>query len=481
MQKRSVSPEDLRRRNNANRCVFHFFCPEKDFKFFFTAEQGMAGAVAGGEDVFKKVFRQVHLVTQFKKCWRIRNYYLNKATRAWAIAGDIEIEPVLFRGNVDAFKTAALSVPREPLIPRIRIGAMVWPHDIDPTSFPPCDEGPSIARAWRHKFNWLVSFMDNTAHAQHIRSLSVRMSLRHDLSPLYTPGIDVNALGLGWKYDPAKIFLAAFAKCTAIEHLSIEQSDYVAQTAAQNAEQNTVQVKLLELVQKMEGLISVEWNGNMVVYHQFSNKSDNRVGSIFDYIGNPVRELYFKDGPEPRMETWQDPAGISLDFCNLMRNNISGPSTNAGLYWFTTLETLYMPRSFWSLTVPKFNTFMDPLNSGSISRIGFADPFTLKEGPSETQVAGRFVGIRRRVKNPPPYLALYHLITHVSRDITIDIRVKKSTVASTERAVRIAWLESIPSTHAQFFQTQRVDSAEFATFSFSKLRGTQNFTVQVLV
>lgn len=439
----------------------------------------MAGAIAGGEAVFSEVFRQVELVKQFKKCWRIRNYYVNRATRAWAISGEIEMEPVLFRGDVDAFKAAALSVPMEPLIHRIQIGAFVWPTDIDPTSFPPCDKGPSVARAWRHKFNWLVSFMENTSHAQHIRSLSVRMSMRFDLSQLYTPGMDVNATGLGWKYEPAKLFLAALAQCTAIEHLSIEQSDY----AQHNADRHTVQVKVQELIKKMQGLRTLEWNGNTVSYRRYLT-DDERRGSLFDYLGPSVRELYIKDGPEPRMDAWRDLYGIQAAFGNLMRNN-----DKEGM----ALEALYMPRSFWSLVVPNFNAFIRPINSGSLARIGFADPFTLKEGPTETMVDGRFVGSRRRVRNPPPHLALHYLITHVSRDITIDIRVKECTApnteravrlaANTERAVRIDWLVSIPSTHAQFWGAQRDDSKDVATFSFSKLHPVtdEKFTVRVLV
>jgi hypothetical protein len=453
--------------------IFFFFENPSDF-FSPNKSRGMAGAIAGGEDVFKKVFRQVQLVTQFKNCWRIRNYYVNKATREWAISGDIEIEPVLFRGNVDAFKAAAL----EPLFPRIRIGAMVWPPDIDPTSFPPSDKGPSVARAWRHKFNSLVSFMDSTAHAQHIRSLSVRMSLRFDLSPLYTPGMDVNALGLGWKYEPAKMFLAALAQCSKIEHLTIEQSDYV----QHNADRHTVQVKVQELIKKMQGLRSLEWNGNTVSYRRYLNETDRR-GSLFDYLGPSVRELYIKDGPEPRMDAWKDRYGIHAAFGNLMANN----------YKDVSLETLYMPRSFWSLVVPTFNAFIRPINSGSLARIGFADPFTLMEGPTETMVDGRVVGIRRRVGNPPPHLALHYLITHLSRDITIDFRVKECTAANTERAVRLAanteravrieWLVSLPSTHAQFWGAQRDDSEEFSTFSYSKLHPVtdEKFTVRVLV
>jgi predicted GNAT superfamily acetyltransferase len=65
--------------------------------------------------------------------------------------------------------------------------------------------------------------------------------------------------------------------------------------------------------------------------------------------------------------------------------------------------------------------------------------------------------------------------------------VKKSTVANTERAVRIAWLESIPVRqnwpHTQFWQAQRDDSEESTIFSFSKLHQetSENFTVRVLV
>ena len=428
----------------------------------------MAGGIAGGEDASNKVFRQLALVTQFKKCWRIRNYYLNKAMRAWAIAGDIEIEPVLFRCDVDAYQTAASSTG-EYLLPLLRIGVFLWPTDIDPTGPPPTHGGPPLTRAWKHKIDWLATFMSK--HAEHIRRLSVRLSLRLDLSTLYTPGIDVNALGLGWKYGVPKVFLDALAQCAAIEHLSIEQSDYV----HHNADRHTVQVKVQELIKKMQGLRSLEWNGNTVSYRQYLPGSDRRRrGSLFDYLGPSVHELYIKDGPDPRMDVWRDIYGIHAAFGHLMANN-------------ETLETLYMPRSFWSLAVSNFNAFIRPINSGSIARIGFADPFSLNEGPTETMWDGHFVGSRWRVGNPPPYLTLQYLITHVSRDITIDIRVQKSTVASTERAVRIAWLESIPVRqnwpHTQFWQAQRDDSEEYTIFSFSKLHQdtSANFTVRVLV
>lgn len=441
-----------------------FFSPNKS--------KGMAGAVAGGEDAVTKVFRQLELVKQFKKCWRIRNYYVNRATRAWAISGDIEIEPVLFRGDVDGYASAALHGVQEPLLTLIRIGAMVWPPDIDPTAIPDMvamSNGCARALALRHRVTWMEMLM--SMHAAHIRHLSVRMSLFLDLSPLHTPGMDVGALGLAWKYERAKNFLASLAQCTAIEYLSIEQRDY----CPHNADRHTVQVKVQELIKKMQGLRSLEWNGNMVSYRQYLTETERR-GSLCDYLGPSVRELYIKDGPEPRMEAWRDLYGIHAAFGNLMANN-----DKEGM----TLETLYMPRSFWSLAIPNFNAFIRPINSGSLARIGFADPFTLKEGSTETIRDRGYVsgGNPRRVKNPPPYLALEYLITRVSRDITIDIRVKKSTVANTERAVRIAWLESIPLTHTQFWQAQRDDSEESTIFSFSKLHPVtcENFTVRVLV
>jgi hypothetical protein len=449
----------------------------------------MAGGIAGGEDVMRTVFRQVDIVKQFKTCWRIRTYYINRATRAWALAGDIEIEPVLFRGNLDGYEWAAgrrghLGPSRaEPLFTRIRIGAMVWPPDTDPTASMDViamSERFPIALALRHRVTWMELLMN--MHAAHIRHLSVRMSLCLDLSPLHTPGMDVNALGLGWKYERAKDFLAAFAQCTAIEQLSIEQSDYV-QNGYYSTDMHTVQVKVLELIKKMQGLRSLEWNGNTVSCRQnlagaAHFQISERKGSLCDFLGPSVRELYIKDGPEPRMDAWRDLYGMHAAFGNLMANN-----DKEGM----TLETLYMPRSFWSLAVPNFNAFIRPINYGSLARIGFADPFTLMEGPTETMVNGHFGRRSRRVQNPPPHLTLYHLITHVSRDITIDIRVKKSTVANTERAVRIAWLESIPVRqnwpHTQFWQAQRDDSEESTIFSFSKLHQetSENFTVRVLV
>jgi len=318
-------------------------------------------------------------------------------------------------------------------------------------------------------------------HAEHIRHLSVRMSLSLDLSPLHTPGIDVYAQGWGWKYERAKNFLAAFARCTAIEHLSIEQSDYV-QNGYHITDKHLVQVKVLELIKKMQGLRSLEWNGNTVSYRQnlaeAAHFQRERKGSLCDYLGPSVRELYIKDGPEPRMDAWRDLYGMHAAFGNLMANN-----DKEGM----ALETLYMPRSFWSLQKPNFNAFIRPINSGSLARIGFADPFTLMEGPTETIMNWHFEPRMRRVQNPPPHLALSHLIKSVSRDITIDIRVKKSTVANTERAVRIAWLESIPVRqnwpHTQFWQVQRDDSEGSTIFSFSKLHQetSENFTVRVLV
>ena len=173
----------------------------------------MAGEIAGGEDVFQTVFRQLELVKQFKNCWRIRNYYVNRATRAWAISADIEIEPVLFRGDVDGYEAAALHGVQEPLLTLIRIGAMVWPPDIDPTAIPDLvalSEGCAYHRSKRHRVTWMEMLM--SMHAAHIRRLSVHMSMCLDLSPLHDPGMNVNALGLGWKCTGSRLEIRARQK-----------------------------------------------------------------------------------------------------------------------------------------------------------------------------------------------------------------------------------------------------------------------------
>ena len=237
----------------------------------------------------------------------------------------------------------------------------------------------------------------------------------------------------------------------------------------------------------------MEWNGNVMAYHRglLHSPIEKRIGTICDYLGDPVRELYIKDGQKPRMDAWKDASVVSAEFRKLMATNILIPSHN--FYWFKTLEVLFMPRSFWSLKIPKFDLFIGPINSGSIARIGVADPFTLMVGPTESQQTRHFEQSVRCVKHTPPCITLYHLITHVSRAITIDIRVKTSAdtnkerailIANKERAVRIAWVESIPLTHAQFWHTGRAENEEFGTvFCFMKLHPetAENFAVRVLV
>ena len=471
--------------------VLFFLCSVNTLDFFLpNPSKGMEGttlakegATAKTPEAVRTVFGHPDLVRLFTKCWTIRNYYVNRATRAWAISGNIEIEPVLFRGDVAGYESAARHGAMEPLLTLIRIGVMVWPPDIDPTAVPDVvalSEGCAYHRSKRHRVTWMEMLM--SMHAAHIRRLSVHMSLCLDLSPLRTPGMDVNELGLAWKYEPAKNFLATLAKCTAIEYLSIEQRDYV----PHNAERDTVQVKVLELVQKMKGLDTLEWNGNLAAYHKclLHLPIEKRIGSICDYLPDSIRELYIKDGTDPRMDIWRDFLGISSDFRHLMRGS--------SLYWTPGLTCLFMPRSFWSLAIPDFHNFMEPINSGSIARIGVADPFNLMVGPSALQVTGHFDQTARRVQHPAPCITLYHLITHVSRAITIDIRMKTSAgtnkrailIANKERARRIAWVESIPLTHVQFWHTGRADHEGFGTiFCFMKIdpETAESFIVRVLV
>ena len=394
----------------------------------------------------------------FRSCFTAKNFAFNRAARSSAASGHLEIKPVAVRKNVnlDAYRHYMGSS----LAGKLRVCLMDWPTHLDPTAKVPPD---ALLDNGEKSDVVLLTEMLST-NAPHMRHLFLHMSLAVDILYLY-PGIDAVACDdFLWPYEHINRFLGALTYCAGLETLIIEQKDFV----AHNARRHSVQVKVLEIIKEMKHLWYLHWNGNMIEDRFLNVVQDNVVCrmTICDYLPPSLMELVIEDGEMPRFSPWNR-RSLSPAVGLLMSQRVVG-----------NLQTLTLPRSFWSLPVDHFKFFIERLNAGDrVKNIGIIDDFKLNKGPVERE-RGRHV--YRVVQHPPPHLEL--LVTSVLRDMTIELGPCDD---AEERAERMTWAASL-STNAIFFDVERDDGEEFTTFTFSRTiyepnASTFTATIKVLV
>lgn len=401
--------------------------------------------------VVDEVFANGDLVKLFKDCFTLSKFALNRKFVRFAENKQVDIVPVAVRANVDllAYQKASWGGLK------LKVCDIELPAHLDPTldlysNQHLCDlllEGPNRDAKFQadvnrlREINIMAQMLEN--HAADLRRLKIRMSLDVELSD------DAARAPL---YKHIHKFLQALSKCTALETLTIVQSDH----AEKNATENSVQRALFKIIKTMQ-LEILDYNGNMTIDADVAVPKS--VLTLIDYIPPSLRKLIVRDGPEPRMFKWQDDQGqgISSDIKWVMSNHDDK---------YALLKSIYLPSSFWSLPMQKFSGFMVALNANHITHIGFSDAFQLNKEPT-AQTGGGVVKLRK-----PKYM-LHFLITNLIQDMVIDLRGGDDA----ERAVRILWVIQI--TNSSVIQPiHRSDGGGYTTITMHKLG---NCTVQVLI
>ena len=402
-----------------------------------------------------QVFASGDLVYLLKDCFTKNTFALNKKFVRFAKKNQIDIKPVSVRANVDlpAYREASHAI----FMP-FKICDLEWPTHTDPTAefdlmdFLLQQYDPLKFQAAVHRIavlKTMTSMMD--AHAPHIRHLHVHMSLNVSLEYPYA-----NAS----LYEHINRFFTVLEKCTAIEKLTIVQTDY----AAKDAKLTTVQCRLFRIINTMQNLKVLDFNGNMTIEgdgitHDGSldTHHTNQL-TLCDYLPASLRELTIRDGPVCRMLKWREFYGFSAGL-KLLMNNFENR--------VPSLKSISLPSSFWSLPAHVFGGFVRYLNSNHITHIGFSDEFKLKTGPTKPRL-GTIMPL------PAPCLMLHHLLATLAIDMVVDIRGG----GHVERAERIEWaMDSLQSNSLLSAPT----TSDGATYTTVTIRKKNNATVRVLI
>jgi hypothetical protein len=396
-----------------------------------------------------QVFANGDLVYLFKGCFTLRKFALNRKFLHFAKKKQVDIVPVPVRANIDPFAYQKASFGTIPF----KICDIDWPARLDPTTDPAADFDDLAyyldpekyqEQAIRHNMELLIMTKMLDTHAVHIRRLKIRMSLDVEVSDVFR-----NA------YLPIHRFLKALAKCTAMETLTIVQTDHV----TRDAKLTSVQCRLFDVIKTMHQLKVLDFYGNMTIDETNArldpiNGTQNQL-TMIDYLPPSLCELIIRDGPTPRMYKWREFYGFSAGL-KLVLWNAGGR--------FPLLKSISLPSSFWSLMPHEFGGFVLYINSQHITTIRFSDPFKLNKRPMKAVMNGAPV--------PKPKYGLHYLIVTLVQDMVIDIRGANEA----ERAERIQWAMQII-TSSVIKPITRSDG-EYTTITLHK---SHKCTVQVLI
>jgi hypothetical protein len=364
------------------------------------------------------------------KCFTVKNFAVDRAMVERVAKGLVAID-VAVAQNINMQKYREYLAGR--LAGRFRVVAIDWHPLLDPTA-----ERPT---AWveggdaESDVELMIKML--RANVAHVKKLSVRAHLDVDVSD--PPNIlfsCANAVG----------FLEALSKCSALESLSVVQRDY----KWTYAERHSVQVKMLEIVQKMKTLKHLSWNGNMTE-NRFS-LIDHEEGlircTICDYMPRNLVSLCLCDGNEDRVNSWVEYEvvyGMVSAFGRLMSKE-------------RHIKILKMPSSFWNMPRLTFDYFVKKINESDIEEIGFGDYFELYEGMDSTSP-------RRDWFTP----RVEHLVSSLTKSIVVNLGPYDHR---REREDRIVWAKSLFAKYScmdtGFFKCERVEEERKTTFIFSK-------------
>jgi len=389
-----------------------------------------------------EVFAKGDLVYLFKNCFTKTNFAFCKMALRFAKKDQMDIKPVAVRENVNLLECERAMWSSL----KLRVCDIEWPTRLDPTY-----HVYSTTNMWHFFVHGVEPFKENAqrfmqlkfmakmleTHAADLRRLKIRMALDVELPDDFE---------LDPRYKHMNNFLQALAKCTAIQHLTIEQSDHV----EKNAAANTVQTKLFSIIQKMD-LQVLDFNGNMTI------NAGDATTSLISYIPHSLCKLILRDGVQPRMFKWDNFDGFSQDLKGVMSN-----TTHAhGL-----LKDISLPSSFWCLPHDKFKRFMSYLNANHITRIGFSDAFLLDKKP--IAMTGGLVVYYRK----PKYM-IHTVIAELDKDMVIDLRGG----GHAERVARIQFFMQV-TTSSVIQPVERSDGGGYTTITLHK---KYDHTVQVLI
>lgn len=397
----------------------------------------------------EQVFAKGDLVFLFKDCFTVRNFACSKTFLAYARKEQMDIKPVAVRANMDL---VAYEASRRKDKVKLKISHIEWPPRLDPTSVLDLigiitEPQRFFAFAVQHLVDLRVMARMLETHAAHLKHLKIRMALSVEV----LDNVHDEA-----KHEHIHMFLTAFAKCTGMETLTIEQSDHVAKDVKLHA----VQFRMFRIIQTMEELKVLDYNGNMTVDAFGVDPADDVRHNLtmIDFLPRSLCELVVRDGAAPRLFKWTDAMGFSMGLKRVMTNHKD---------WFPLLKKIALPSSFWSLHPGDLKSFIAAVNANHITHIGFSDAFELKERMS-ANMGGVIVTL------PAAYLALFLLIVGLKRDVVIDMRGGDDA----EREVRIEWAMGSPQASFLAMPNERSDGEGCTTVTMRKIN---NATVQVLI
>ena len=395
-------------------------------------------------------FANGDLVFLLKGCFTKDKYALNRRFLQFAKRKQMHITPVAVRANVDLEAYRRASYRAVPLS-GLTISDIEWTTQANPTAeFDLIDflTSPESAMDDIDVRRTMTAMID--ANAPHLRRLRVHMALNVSLT--YAP--ENAAL-----YRHIDAFLGALSKCTAMESLTVVQTDHV----ARNAKLATVQCRLFHIINTMPNLKVLDFNGNMTIE---ATGVQDEIGitnqlTIFDYLPESLCELTIRDGAFPRMYKWREFYGFSAGLKLAMSNHGNR---------FPSLKKIALPSSFWSLPPHVFGGFMRHLNSKHVTHIGVSDPFKLKTGPTKP-------GIGDIMPLPAPYLMLHYLIATLAVDMVLDLR----GACHVERLARIQWALDAPQTALTSFLAEANKSSDGGTYTTVTMRKKNETTLRVLI
>jgi hypothetical protein len=320
----------------------------------------------------------------------------------------------------------------------IRIREMKWPEHLDP-ALARCEY--KVEGSESTQVELMVQILKD--NFKYMKNLTVHLGLDTDVSD---KAIEDNLVS-----ETIVDFLEILPQCVELETLNVIDKYCV----SGHADQGSLQVKVMEIVQDLPKLTGLEWSGNMTesMWHAAKEGELAQRWSLFDYLPRTLTVLIISDGDHPRMPAWDYQNGVSFGLMALMRNKDKR----------SNVESLLLPKSFWGLDLHLFQCFMKHLNIGDIEEIGFSDEYKMNEGPIAR------VMNRRTLKSwrlPPPVRHLDLLVRSLTRRMFVDLGVCKD---AQERAVRLEWVQSLVQGEDGFYKCEPDGSDEEIGVSFFTL------------
>jgi len=320
-----------------------------------------------------------------------------------------------------------------------RIRRMEIPEHLDP-ALDRCEERVEGSESTQAELMVQI-FKDNS---KYMKNICVHLGLATDVSDRAR---EENAVS-----ETMIDFLEILPQCAELETLNVVDKYCV----PMHADQGSLQVKVMEIVQDLPKLTGLEWNGNMTeaFWHVAEKEGEVAVRwSLFDYLPRNLTVLILSDGERPRMPAWDYQNGVASGLMALMRNKDKT----------SKVESLLLPRSFWGLELRYFESFLKHLNAGDIDEIGVSDEYKMNDGPIARVLTGRKL---RSWKLPPPGRRLDLLVRSLTRGMLVDLGVCKD---AQERAVRLEWVQSLVQGEDGFYKCEPDGSDEEIGVSFFTL------------